>query len=214
MNDFVPRGYLTLEKALEHFGQLKHAGEGKAEKASSKQEFRQFLFAGTLSAKLFTAGRLLSLESSIWGRTEAEYIFSSGWGTIHGGDEYFPSEVRGRVLIEQSSIDALFDRDSDDPSQSPEATSDGVLTAEANALGRPSLQTEIEKACNELITNNKAILDSRKPNYEPIRQIIRRERKLPSKAYIRGLSDEAIRKYIAPILDEAKAASHKLSQKL
>ena len=118
MNDFVPRGYLTLEKALEHFGQLKHAGEGKAEKASSKQEFRQFLFAGTLSAKLFTTGRLLSLESSIWGRTEAEYIFSSGWGTIHGGDEYFPSEVRGRVLIEQSSIDALFDGDYGDSSPS------------------------------------------------------------------------------------------------
>ncbi len=205
MNEFEPRGYLPLEKALEYFGQLKHPGEWEAEKASSKQEFRQLLFAGTLSAKLFTGGKLLSLESSIWGGTEAEYIFVSGWATIRGGNEYFPAEVRGRVLIEQSSIDALFDGDSDDPSQSPEVISDGALTAEANVLGRPSLRTEIADACNKLIANQKAILGSRKPNYNPIRQIIRRECGLPPGAYVAGLGDEAIRKVIAPILDNALA---------
>ena len=81
-------------------------------------------------------------------------------------------------------------------------------------VGRPSLQIEIEDACNELITNKKADLDSRKPNYEPIRQIIREKLKKPPDADIKGLTDEAIRKAIAPILDDAKAASHKLSQKL
>ncbi len=74
------------------------------------------------------------------------------------------------------------------------------------AVGRPSLQTEIESACNELIANEKANLDNRKPNYEPIRQIIRKNRKLASGAYISGLGDEAIRKVIAPILDNALAA--------
>ena len=83
------------------------------------------------------------------------------------------------------------------------------------AVGRPPLQTEIESACNELIANEKAVLNSRKPNYEPIRKIIRREHDLPSDAYIKGLTDEAIRKVIAPMLDnaaaalnEAKTASH------
>ncbi len=91
MNEFVPRGYLTLEKALERFGQLKYADDWKARKASSEQEFRQLLFAETLSAKLFTGGKLLFLESSIWGGIEAEYIFASGCATLRGGHEYFPA---------------------------------------------------------------------------------------------------------------------------
>ncbi len=214
MNEFVPRGYLTLEKALEHFGRLKYAGDWETKKDSSKQEFRQLLFEGTLSAKLFTDyGVLKSLPSRDWGSVEAERIFETGRASISVGNEYFPDTVHGPVLIEQSSIDALDD-DSDDPSQSPEAISDGELTAEANAPGRPSLKTEIENACNELITNEKAILDSRKPNYEPIRQIIREKLKKPPDAEIKGLTNEAIRTAIAPILDDAKAASHKLSQKL
>ncbi len=36
MNDFDPPGYITLEKALERFGQLMRAVEGEVEKASSK----------------------------------------------------------------------------------------------------------------------------------------------------------------------------------
>ncbi len=131
MNEFVPRGYLTLKKALEHFGKLKHADKWEAEKASSKREFQQLLFDETVPAKHFIGGKLRSLESSIWGRGEAEYIFASGWATIHGGNVYFPATVHGPVLIKQSSIDALFDGDSDDSSQSPEAKSDGTLTAEA-----------------------------------------------------------------------------------
>ena len=118
MNEFVPRGYLTLEKALEHFGRLKHADEWEAEKASSKQEFQQLLFAGALSVKLFTGGKLLSLESSIWGSVEAERIFETGRSSISVGDIYFPDTMHGPVFIKQSSIDALFDRDSDDHSQS------------------------------------------------------------------------------------------------
>lgn len=130
MNEFVPCGFLTLKKTLEYFGQLKHGDEWEAEKASSKQEIQQLLFEETVSAKLFVAGRFLSFESSIWGGGEAEYIFASGWATIRGGNEYFPAEVHGRVLVEQASIDALFDGDSDDPSQSPEALSDGAPLTE------------------------------------------------------------------------------------
>ena len=110
MNPFVPDGYLTLEGALEHFGQLKHADKWEAEKASSKRTFQQFLFAETLSAKLFTpGGKLLSLESSIWGGIEAERIFETGRASKSVGDEYFPDAVDGPVLIEQLSIDALCD---------------------------------------------------------------------------------------------------------
>jgi len=72
--------------------------------------------------------------------------------------------------------------------------------------GRPSLKIEIEDACTKLIADGKANLDNRKPNYEPIRKIIRQEHKLPSDAHISGLGDEAIRKVIAPILDDALAA--------
>ena len=136
MNELVPRGYFSPEKAIEYFGRrLKFAGRDttklseigrealkreleKTEKASSKQEIQQLLrhllFEEILSAKHFIGGKLLSLESSIWGRGEAERIFASGWATICGGHEYFPAEVRGRVLIKQSSIDALFDGDSDE----------------------------------------------------------------------------------------------------
>ncbi len=148
MNEFVPRGYLTLKKALEHFGKLKHGDKWEAEKASSQQEFQQLLFEGTVPAEHFIGGKLTSLESSIWGR-EAEYIFASGWATIHGGNEYFPAELRGRVLIKQSSIDALSDGDSDDPSQSPKAISDGALTAEASPSTAIGAETRREKRARE-----------------------------------------------------------------
>ena len=119
MNEFVPSGYLPLKEALEYFGQLKHPDEWEAEKASSKQEFQQLLFEGNLSAKLFTDyGDLESLPSRDWGGVGAERIFETGRSSISGGNEYFPAEVPGRVLIKQSSIDALFDGDSDDPSPS------------------------------------------------------------------------------------------------
>ena len=277
MNEFVPRGYLTLERALEHFGQLRRADESEAEKASSKRAFQQHLFAAELSAEVLTNdGVLHSLRSSIWGGVEAERIFETGRASISVGDIYIPDSVHGRVLIKQSSIDALFDDDSVDPSQSPDsqhepqkdaeapqpdaetpdwlagadslgqkhievdervrrtlsqaadipdmAASDGSSTPKHMDAGsqagkepkdevtreiepgRPSLKTEIEDACKELITNKKANLNSRKPNYEPIRKIIRQERKLPSDAHISGLGDEAIRKVIAPILDDALAA--------
>ncbi len=137
MNEPVPRGYFSPEEAIEYFGRrlkfagwdttklseigreaLKHELE-KTEKASSKQEIqhllRHLLFEEILSAKHFIGGKLLSFESSIWLNVEAEYIIASGWATTRGGHEYFPAEVRGRVLIEQSSIDALFDGDTDDP---------------------------------------------------------------------------------------------------
>ncbi len=115
MNEFVPRGYLTLEKALEHFGRLKHTDKWEAEKASSKQEFQQLLFAADLPAEVLTDdGNLHSLRSSIWGSVEAARISETGRASISVGDEYFPNTVHGRVLIEHSSIDALFDGDSDD----------------------------------------------------------------------------------------------------
>ncbi len=119
MKKIVPRGYLTLEKALEHFGQLKHPDDWEAEKASSKQEFRQLLFDADLSAEVLTDdGVLHSLRSSIWGGVEADRIFETGRASISVGDEYFPATVHGPVLIKQSSIDALFDGDSSDPSPS------------------------------------------------------------------------------------------------
>lgn len=114
MSPFLPDGYLTLERALEHFGQLKYADQWEAEKASSKQDFRQLLFAKTLSAELFTGGKLLSLESSVWGSVEAERIFETGRASISAGNEYFPDTVDGPVLIEQSFIDTLFNRDSEE----------------------------------------------------------------------------------------------------
>ena len=128
MNEFVPRGYLTLEKAVEYFGQLKHAGEWEAEKASSKQEFQQLLFEGNLSAKLFTDyGDLISLPSRDWGGIGAERIFETGRASISVGNEYFPDTVHGLVLIEQSAI--------------------GALTAEAS----PST-TEAETKCRKWLT--------------------------------------------------------------
>ena len=133
MSEFVPRGYLALGKALEHFGRLKYAGDWEIEKDSSKQEFQQLLFEGTLSAKLLTNyGVLNSLPSRDWGSVGAERIFETGRTSISVGNEYFPDTVHGPVLIEQSSIDALFDGDSDDPSQSPEAISDGAEQDESN----------------------------------------------------------------------------------
>ena len=130
MNEFDPRGYLTLEKALEHFGQLKHADEWEAEKASSKREFQRSLFAADLSAEVLTDdGILHSLRSSIWGSVEAARIFETGRASISVGNEYFPDTAHGPVLIEQSSIDSLLDGESDDPSQSPEAISDGAPLA-------------------------------------------------------------------------------------
>ena len=123
MNEFVPRGYLTLEKALEHFGQLKHADEWEAEKTSSKREFQQRLFAADLSAEVFTDdGILHSLRSSIWGGAAAERIFKTGRASISAGDHYFPYMVDGLVLIKKSSIDALFDGDSDEPSNNAAET--------------------------------------------------------------------------------------------
>ncbi len=146
MNELVPRGYFSPEEAIEYFGRrLKFAGWDttklseigrealkreleKTEKASSKQEIQQLLrhllFEEIVSAKHFIGGKLLSLESSIWGRGEAEYIFASGWATIRGGNEYFPAEVRGPVLIKQSSIDALFDGDSDEVETGPSEIDD------------------------------------------------------------------------------------------
>ncbi len=119
MNEFVPRGYLTLEKALEHFGRLKHTDKWEAEKASSKQEFQQLLFAADLVAEVLTDdGNLHSLRSSIWGSVEAVRISETGRASISVGDEYLPHSVHGRVLIKQSSIDALSDGDSDDSSPS------------------------------------------------------------------------------------------------
>ena len=123
MNDFVPRGYLTLEKALERFGQLKHPDDWEAKKASSKRELQQSLFAAGLSAGVLTDdGILHSLRSSIWGSVEAERIFETGRASISVGDYYFPATVDGPVLIEQSSIDALFDDASDEPSNNAAET--------------------------------------------------------------------------------------------
>ncbi len=105
MNEFVPHGYLTLEKALEHFGQLKHADEWEAEKTSSKREFQQLLFDADLPAEVLTDdGYLHSLRSSIWGSVEAERIFETGRASISVGNEYFPNTVHGPVLIEQSRV--------------------------------------------------------------------------------------------------------------
>ena len=115
MNEFVPRGYLTLKKALEHFGKLKHADKWEAEKASSQQEFQQLLFEETVPAELFTDdGDFESLPSRDWGGVGAEQIFETERSSISGGDYYFPATVHGRVLIKKASIDALFDGDSDE----------------------------------------------------------------------------------------------------
>ncbi len=135
MNDFVPRGYLTLEKALEHFGRLKHADKWEAEKASSKREFQRLLFAADLSAEVLTDdGILHSLRSSIWGSVEAERIFETGRASISVGDIYFPDTMHGPVFIKQSSIDALFDDDSDDPSQSSDSQHESQEGAETPQL--------------------------------------------------------------------------------
>ena len=146
MNLDIPRGFLTPREAVEYFGRrLKCAGWEtanfsdmgrralkreleKSEKPSSGQEIQKLLqhllFEETLPAKHFVGGELLSLDSSIWGRGEAESIFASGWATISGGNEYFPAEVHGRVLIKQSSIDALFDGDFDEVETGPSEKDD------------------------------------------------------------------------------------------
>ena len=116
MDQNIPRGYLTLEKALEHFGQRKYPVEWETEKDSSKQEFQQLLFEEVLRANIFTdGGNLYSLQSRIWLSVEAERIFETGRASTSVGNEYTPTVVYGRVLIKQSSIDALFDGDTDDP---------------------------------------------------------------------------------------------------
>ncbi len=115
MDQNIPRGYLTLEKALEHFGQRKYPVEWETEKDSSKQEFQQLLFEEVLRANIFTdGGNLYSLQSRIWLSVEAERIFETGRASTSVGDYYFLATVHGPVFIKQSSIDALFD----DPSQS------------------------------------------------------------------------------------------------
>ena len=153
MNEFVPSGYLPLKEAVEYFGRRRETAKlsdigpevldhelENTEKASSKQEFQQLLFAADLSAEvLANDGILHSLRSSIWGSVEAERIFETGRASISVGDYYFPDTVYGPVLVEQSSIDVLFDGDSDDPSQSPEAISDGATTGPTKQpnRGRP-----------------------------------------------------------------------------
>ena len=92
------------------------ADEWESEKTSIKREFQQLLFEGTLSAKHLTDdGDLESLPSRVWGSVEVERIFETGRLSISVG---YHAMVHGWVLIEQSSIDALFDGDSDDPSPS------------------------------------------------------------------------------------------------
>ena len=156
MNEFVPSGYLPLKEALEYFGQLKHPDKWESEKASSKQEFQQLLFEGNLSAKLFTDyGELESLPSRDWGGVGAERIFETGRSSISGGDYYFPDEVRGRVLIKQASIDALFDGDSDDPSQSSKGQEDAPLAAveprsqDARTKARTARDAKIQHAAKQ-----------------------------------------------------------------
>ncbi len=134
MNEFVPRGYLTLKKALEHFGKLKHGDKWEAEKASSQQEFQQLLFEGTVPAEHFIGGRFFSLESSIWGTVETERIFETEQASRSVGNEYFPDVVYGPVLIKQSSIDALFDGDSDDPSRSSKGETAKTGTGDAGLI--------------------------------------------------------------------------------
>jgi len=119
MNKFNPRGYLTLERAFKRFCQLRRADKPKAKKAESRRAFQQHLFAAELPAEVLTDdGVLHSLRSSIWGGVEAERIFETGRASISVGDIYIPDTMHGPVFIKQSSIDALFDRDSDDHSQS------------------------------------------------------------------------------------------------
>ncbi len=139
MNEFEPRGYLTLERALERFGQLRRADESEAEKASSKQAFQQHLFVAELSAEVLTNdGVPHSLKSSIWGSAEAERIFETGRAGISVGDCYFPATVHGPVFIKQSSIDALFDDDSDDQSQSSDSQHESQEGAETPQLDAES----------------------------------------------------------------------------
>ena len=147
MNKFVPRGYLPLKEALKYFGRRRETAKlsdigrealdhelENTEKASSKQEFQQLLFEETVPAKLFIGGRFFSLESSIWGTVETERIFETEQASRSVGNEYFPDVVYGRVLIKQSSIDALFDDDSDDPSQSSKGETAKTGTGDAGLI--------------------------------------------------------------------------------
>ncbi len=214
MNEFVPRGYLTFEQALEHFGRLKHADEWEAEKASSKQEFQQLLFAGDLVAEVLTDdGILHSLRSSIWGSVEAARISETGRASISVGDFYFPATVHGPVLIKQSSIDALFDGDSDDSSQSSKGETAKTGTGDAgepavgetsrkqHRTGRPSYREQIISAYETLRDAEKVDFDDyKKCLYGPIREIISGE----PNTVARGLGDEAIRGAISPLFDADK----------
>ena len=93
MNEFIPRGYLTLEKALEHFGWLKHPDEWEAEKASSKREFQQLLFDETVPAKHFIGGKLVKDWTyhacrdtvTTWLQTEGHSEFERGLVLNHAG---------------------------------------------------------------------------------------------------------------------------------
>ncbi len=115
MNEFVPRGYLTLEQAIEHFGRRKHGAEWKAEIDSIKLELQHLFFEEILSPKLYTKdGVFHPLPSRNWGSSEAARIWSTGESSVSVGPMYFEYVVYGRVLFEQASIDALSDGDSDD----------------------------------------------------------------------------------------------------
>ncbi len=116
MNEFVPRGYLTVEQAIEHFGRRKYGAEWETEIDSIKLELQQLSFEETLSPKLFTKdGVFYPLPLRIWGSSEVERIWSTGRSSVSAGPEYFEYVVYGRVLFEQATIDALLDGESDDP---------------------------------------------------------------------------------------------------
>ena len=165
MNKFVPRGYLTLKKALEHFGKLKHADKWEAEKASSQQEFQQLLFEETVPAELFTDyGDLKSLPSRDWGGVGAERIFETERSSISGGDYYLPDEVRGRVLIKKASIDALFDGDSDEVETGPSEIGDErrhKLNSKDREKSRqlPRHRTHLQTVINKIVAEIKVKVD-------------------------------------------------------
>ncbi len=175
-------------------------------------QLRQWLHADNVSQMVLDCnGVQHTPPRSVWASAGATSILHTG--RIEVGDQ------GGIVFVSISQLEAAIhgEQGSDGPTSEGDPQEKAVISQTVSsphsgsdkgkaAVGRPSLQFEIEDACNELITNEEANLDSRIPNYEPIRRIIRRERDLPSNAHIRGLGDEAIRKVIAPILDNALAA--------
>ena len=211
MSSFVPSGYLKFSDALDRVASVLHIQKREAQKT-----LRELLYSGQVPSQIIErSGQTHDTPLHVWGGTKWNEALKSG--AICFEVAAYAPDACGRIIIPQSRLFEILEsripqKTGTHQRGTTEVEDDGVdpvpLASEKPekiALGRPSLETEIKAACRELISNGKAHLNSRKLNYEPIRQIIRIKRNLSPGACIGGLGDEAIRKVIAPILDESKA---------